>query len=670
MALYNHPLLTQGAPGELRFGGARMALMDIEAGLWGLRRQIETLVGPRLADNILQQAGANGGASFARALVDANGKRDAASALRECVAALEAAGFGTFRVEEIAWGGTRVVVSARDSAEAWLMTRHGQRPEGPACAYAAGVLTGFVNVLGDRRDIVCIERQCEALGADECRFELLPARDVVGPWAVVSFDPDPYLSHQLNLLEVLFDRMPVAISLWDTDLGLRRCNPTWVTFLERYLRVPPSKVTPGARLAGLMPDFGKAVLPLWEQALTGTTVRKSAVRREADGIVSYWDLAIGPIVVGGQVVGLLDVEADATERVLAYRELEQRIDERTREVKQRQEVAEGLRDILAVLNSERPLKEILSFISGAARRLLGAADVNIYLVGEHDVALARGACAPAAAFRAPAVQPDLLAVPLVGKEEVLGVVTLQYPGAHSFSPEEVDLAVTFADQAALAVENARLRERAERMAAAAERTRLARDLHDAVTQTLFSASLIAEVLPRVLEKDEAEGDRRLTELRQLTRGALAEMRTLLLELRPTTLVEAHLGDLLQQLGEAVQGRARIPVEVTVHGSGTLPQDVQIAFFRVAQEALNNAARHARAQHLAVRLSFAPAGGVCLTVADDGAGFEPHAQRPGHFGLGNMAERAASVGAALDVGSAPGKGTCITMRWAPQGVKGP
>jgi signal transduction histidine kinase/predicted hydrocarbon binding protein len=641
--------------------------MDLEAGFWGLRQQIETLVGPRLTDSLLQQAGANGGASFARSLLGEGAEAGTgAERLRECVAALQAAGCGELRVEELDWPAGRVVISARDAAEAWLTAAHGQRPEGPVCSHTAGVLVGFVNVLGNRRDIVCIERECQALGAPACRFELLPAAEVSGPWAVVSFDPDPFLSHQLNLLEVLFDRMPVAIALWDRDLALRRYNPTWVSYLERYGRVPGNKVASGARMPALMPDFGRALLPLCDQALGGNAIRKSAVRREADGIVSYWDLAVAPISAGGQVVGLLDVEADATERVLAYRELEDRVEERTREMKQRQAVAEGLRDILGVLNSDRPLPEILAFIAASARHLLGAADVNIYLSGEDDAALSQGACAPAAAFRAPAVQSDLLAVPLLGKAEVLGVITLQYPGAHSFSAEEEDLAVTFADHAALAVENARMRERTERMAAAAERSRLARDLHDAVTQTLFSASLIAEVLPRLFEKHPDEGQRRLDELRQLTRGALAEMRTLLLELRPAALVEADMNELMHQLGEAVTGRARVPVSVTVDGNGRLPQDVQIAFYRVAQEALHNAARHARASHLEARLTLAPAGPVVLTISDDGAGFDPNAQRPGHFGVGNMRERAAAIGADLRLDSAPGRGTRITMRWAPAG----
>ena len=142
-------------------------------------------------------------------------------------------------------------------------------------------------------------------------------------------------------------------------------------------------------------------------------------------------------------------------------------------------------------------------------------------------------------------------------------------------------------------------------AVSAERSRLARDLHDAVTQTLFSASLIAETLPRSWERDREKGRRLLEELRHVEPGALAEMRTLLLELRPAALVETSLSDLLHQLAEAATGQGGMPVEVTVEGECALPQDVHIALYRITQEALNNVTKHARAGQVAVRLSCTP-----------------------------------------------------------------
>jgi len=195
-----------------------------------------------------------------------------------------------------------------------------------------------------------------------------------------------------------------------------------------------------------------------------------------------------------------------------------------------------------------------------------------------------------------------------------------------------------------------------------ERSRLARDLHDAVTQTLFSASLIADVLPRIWERNQDEGRRRLEELRQLTRGALAEMRTLLLELRPATLAEAEMGDLLRQLAESVTGRARVAVEVKEEGACNLPPDVKVALYRIAQEALNNVARHAGASQAQVAFVCRPQEPVSLRIRDNGRGFDPASVPPEHLGLGIMQERAAAIGARLMIESEVGGGTEVLVEW--------
>jgi signal transduction histidine kinase len=231
----------------------------------------------------------------------------------------------------------------------------------------------------------------------------------------------------------------------------------------------------------------------------------------------------------------------------------------------------------------------------------------------------------------------------------------------------------------------RLQHKIER-AVAAERARLARDLHDEVTQTLSAASLIADVLPQLWARDPAEGARRLEELRRLTRGALAELRALLLALRPTDLIEMPFGALLQQLADAVGGRAGVPITVALEPLECplrLAPELQIALYHIAQEALHNAARHARAARitLACRLELAgarAAGGrgspwavtaVTLRVADDGAGFDPRQVAPGHLGLSTMRERAQAVGARLELASAAGQGTAVTVRWE-AGAAGP
>jgi len=216
--------------------------------------------------------------------------------------------------------------------------------------------------------------------------------------------------------------------------------------------------------------------------------------------------------------------------------------------------------------------------------------------------------------------------------------------------------------------NEQLREKVALDAVIAERTRLARDLHDAVTQTLFSTTLIADVLPDIWEMNQAEGRRRLEELRLLTRGALAEMRTLLVELRPNALVEVPLPTLLRQLVDALIGRARINIQLSAEdspggdsGSGhKLPADVQVGLYRIAQEALNNVVKHARASEAAITLRTGDV--VRLTVADNGKGFDPAQVTADHLGLKIMRERAETIGAKISIYSEPGEGTQITIIW--------
>jgi signal transduction histidine kinase len=206
-----------------------------------------------------------------------------------------------------------------------------------------------------------------------------------------------------------------------------------------------------------------------------------------------------------------------------------------------------------------------------------------------------------------------------------------------------------------------LAKRAADEAVTADRTRLARDLHDAVTQTLFSASLTAEVLPDLWDMDVEEARKSTEELRQLTRGALAEMRTLLLELRPATLTQTRLNDLIKQLCEAFIGRSRLPITLTVEGEGQLPPEVQIAFYRIAQESLNNVFKYARATQVDVKLFLSPAS-VHMETWDNGIGFDLSTVKPTSLGMRIMRERAEAIGADLHISSRLGSGTCVEVTW--------
>jgi PAS domain S-box-containing protein len=252
-------------------------------------------------------------------------------------------------------------------------------------------------------------------------------------------------------------------------------------------------------------------------------------------------------------------------------------------------------------------------------------------------------------------------VPLAVKGRVIGGVGVAHAERDYFTAHHADLALTVANQAAITLVNAELYERAQTLAALHERQRLAQNLHDAVNQSLFSAGLIAEVLPRLWERDPDEGRRSLEDLRRLTRGALAEMRALLAELRPSILTDTDLGDLLRQLGSAFTGRTNIPVTVTITGQGNLPGEVQVVFYRVCQEGLSNIAKHTEADRVAIHLRYEPSA-VELRLNDDGCGFEPAHISPGRSGLSMMRERAQAVGAMLSIASQPGHGSEITIRW--------
>ncbi|MBI3175315.1 MAG: PAS domain S-box protein [Chloroflexi bacterium] len=253
-------------------------------------------------------------------------------------------------------------------------------------------------------------------------------------------------------------------------------------------------------------------------------------------------------------------------------------------------------------------------------------------------------------------------VPLAVKSRIIGGLGVAHEKQNYFTPHHADLALSVANQAAITMINAELYKHAQELAVLEERQRLARNLHDAVNQSLFSAGLIAEVLPRLWDRDQDLARQSLEDLRKLTRGAMAEMRALLAELRPSTLTDAELGDLLCLLGNAFTGRTNIPAKVTIEGEGILPTEVQVAIYRICQEALNNVAKHAEASKVEIVLKHNESS-IELNLRDNGRGFVTTELSPsGHYGLGMMRERAETAGIFLSITSQPGHGTELTLRW--------
>lgn len=212
-----------------------------------------------------------------------------------------------------------------------------------------------------------------------------------------------------------------------------------------------------------------------------------------------------------------------------------------------------------------------------------------------------------------------------------------------------------------AMVNAELYEEAQELATAKERQRLARDLHDAVSQTLFSSSIISESLPRLWKRDPEKLWPYLIQLNRLNRGALAEMRNLLMEMRPGKIMEVEFDDLLSQLIQAVMGRTQITVSLTIEGEHPLPADVRIIFYRIAQEALNNTVKHAHATQISVYLGN-QANQVEMRLKDNGIGFNPKQSPSKGMGLSIMRESAKLIGATLEITNQIGLGTDVSLLW--------
>ncbi len=256
-----------------------------------------------------------------------------------------------------------------------------------------------------------------------------------------------------------------------------------------------------------------------------------------------------------------------------------------------------------------------------------------------------------------------MAAPLLVRDAMIGVLRVDENQPNYFTPERERLLTAVARQAALAIEHARLSIQSEQAAVAAERTRIARELHDAVSQSLFAASVTAEMAAKLLETEPERAREHLTHLQQLNRGALSEMRMLLFELRPDSLRQVPLSELFKHLADAALTRTGVAVTIDVRGESRLPVAVKQQFYRIAQEAVNNLMRHSKATEAQLTLDAATEAGCEMTISDNGVGFDPVEGKPGHLGLHTMRERAEEIGAALEIESKPGVGTTVRVTWA-------
>ncbi len=383
---------------------------------------------------------------------------------------------------------------------------------------------------------------------------------------------------------------------------------------------------------------------------------------------------------------------------------EERAHERTREIERRHRAAEGLHETLTMLNSSQKLDDILAHIIEQACRLLGTPAGAIYrlrreeavlkpwvawgpdadevglnlpmhwdpareaVVKRHPVAIvdlrvARQAYSTSVPGRACLADryPALLVIPLLVKADVYGVLVLYDLAPRCFSDEEVRLAVTLGANATLAIENMRLVGEARCQAIQDERQRLSRDLHDSVTQALYGITLHAHAATRLMSLgDTSTSGKYLSELERIAQEAFEEMRLLVFDLRPSSLDQEGLPAALQARLEAVEGRINLQTKLIVEGVTRLPPFIEQALYRISQEALNNALKHAHAQGITVVLRQEHSC-VRLEIIDDGIGFDvARAYETGGWGLRGIDERAGQIGGRLALLSEPGSGTRLQV----------
>jgi signal transduction histidine kinase len=268
----------------------------------------------------------------------------------------------------------------------------------------------------------------------------------------------------------------------------------------------------------------------------------------------------------------------------------------------------------------------------------------------------------------PSAHPQMrsfLGVPIVEGGEVIGSFYLtDKVGAGEFDADDQRLIEMLAAHAAIAIANARLHERSRELSIVGERNRLARELHDSVSQKLFSVVLSAESAATLIGRDADGAREQIARLGELAQDALTELRGLIFELRPPSLEEEGLAATLRKEVELLRRIHGRDIELRVSGSAQPPPETEAEVLRIAQEALHNALRHAAAGRIELRMELRD-GKLIVTVADDGVGFDP--DEPGlrsrRLGLTSMEERARALGGSLVVVSRPGEGTTVTLEVA-------
>jgi signal transduction histidine kinase len=402
----------------------------------------------------------------------------------------------------------------------------------------------------------------------------------------------------------------------------------------------------------------------------------------------------------GRIVRIIGAAQEITESVMEFKLLERRVAERTRELSALLDISHNvastleLSPLLGLILTE--LQKIVDYTGAAVLKPDGEDLILLDYRGPMPRDQAMSLRIPVSqsphyarviATREPEIVPDLLGepavardfrrsvqvfrpffgyahsllcAPLVVKDRLIGILRLDHRDRDHFTERHAKLVMAIASQAAVAIENARLYEEAHRLATLEERHRIARELHDSVSQALYGINLGAETALGLLKQGSGELGESLEYVRGLAAAGLLEMRSLLFEMRPEALATEGLTAGLSKMLKSIEARYGIAVRTGLCAEPDIHLDVKEALYRIAQEAMNNTVKHARAKTISLGLRIEGAD-VLLDVEDDGTGFDAGAAHPGHMGLAGMAERAERLGGRLEIETAAGKGTRVSAR---------
>lgn len=516
------------------------------------------------------------------------------------------------------------------------------------------------------------------------------------------------LQGALDQYSDLYHFAPVGYMTLDEAGHIVEGNQT----LASWLRVPHEKL-----INRLFSDFvspeDQDIAYLYHRSLLKQSRRRPhyndlRLRRE-DGTTFYVRLD-SQVKADSRPLRIWTVVSDISERKeaeqalsAAHTDLERRVIERTTQLHEQQQLAEALIEIVADLNSSLDLEEVLQRIFINLQRVIPHDTASILLMERNELRLTHYSGDNRHPTSAPLTSPGIpldhvpdfrslpaapvplvirsvtkgeywldtpyaqnvqsyVSVPMVKDERFLGILAVESFLPDAFDERSAHLIRAFVQHAGLAIWNALASLNQQQVAVLQERQRIAMELHDAVSQTLWSAALIADALPDLWKTNQPKAIEKTAQLSRITHGTLAEMKALLFEIHPTGIDNIPLDQSLHRLVEAVKGRTELPITLEAEPEQYLSPEIRRTFYRVAQEALTNAARHAAAQHIQVTLKQ-KANKVLLSIQNDGIGFDVNQLSPDGLGLSNMKTRAEAIGATLTVQSSPNQGTCIELQYS-------